>query len=579
MMLQNLYKKIIFLFVFVLFFTLFPFSDVNARSCTYLQSSNSAESCGTGSISAPNNKYFSSITVNYDIEAYGTSNNDAEGYMTACLGNSDGSGTECQTLMWDIPLKNTKFYRSISLSGSPNDPDVWTQAFTVIFAGGPSQTVNYDLSGSIDCYVNCGNPADAPISCSSSGSIEKNQVDTWRATGGDGPGTYVWNYDGNFVKSSENADSITGSYSSPIGWTNMTVSSGGLTTSCRFYVNTIGGFGAGGGGGPSGPECGNDYIEGGEDCDGGPGCTSSCTWITSTCVLPHEVTFGLPLATYKEYLYDNICYASNRPVDPTCLTELPTANTTGKWRAFSGDTSANTGSVNSCNASNTGGGYQGALRGLNGFNIENGNQAYWTEQWCARRFQCDAHTQSSTPPPSFTLYCDGSCTILNNTSVNISWTPVLNAISCSASGAWAGNKSVNGGTQSTGNLVVSKTYTLNCTGPGGSTSDSVLVTVLPMGSSIYDLNLVSKVPSSSGTITSFPEGINCGVGCASASAEFLEDSMVTLFAIPSSSYWKFNGWAGDCSSSGANTKCVLNINSDKFVSAQFVPRIFNYREF
>ena len=69
---------------------------------------------------------------------------------------------------------------------------------------------------------------------------------------------------------------------------------------------------------------------------------------------------------------------------------------------------------------------------------------------------------------------DGTITIPYNTSANLSWTST-NANSCYASGDWSGTKSTSG-SESTGNLTSSRTYTITCTGTGGSSaSDSVTV--------------------------------------------------------------------------------------------------------
>jgi hypothetical protein len=81
------------------------------------------------------------------------------------------------------------------------------------------------------------------------------------------------------------------------------------------------------------------------------------------------------------------------------------------------------------------------------------------------------------PSPTADIKCNGadSCTINNDTSATISWTS-SNTDSCSVSpNSWGGTS----GSRSTGNLSDSQTYTLNCDGPGGSTSDSVSVTVNP----------------------------------------------------------------------------------------------------
>ena len=68
---------------------------------------------------------------------------------------------------------------------------------------------------------------------------------------------------------------------------------------------------------------------------------------------------------------------------------------------------------------------------------------------------------------------DGPITIEHNTSANISWTS-QNANSCTVSpGGWTGTS----GSQSSGNLTFTQTYTVNCTGNNGSASDSVSVQV------------------------------------------------------------------------------------------------------
>ena len=50
-----------------------------------------------------------------------------------------------------------------------------------------------------------------------------------------------------------------------------------------------------------------------------------------------------------------------------------------------------------------------------------------------------------------------------------------------------------------------------------------------------------------------------------------------MSAYPSSSYWKFNGWSGDCTNPSGI--CVLNVNSNKIITPSFILRLFNYKEF
>ncbi len=73
---------------------------------------------------------------------------------------------------------------------------------------------------------------------------------------------------------------------------------------------------------------------------------------------------------------------------------------------------------------------------------------------------------------------DGPITIDYGGSVLLTWS-VTGADSCVASGDWSGSKPTSG-SQDTGELTSSKTYTLTCTGAGGSGSDSIRVNVDPL---------------------------------------------------------------------------------------------------
>jgi len=82
------------------------------------------------------------------------------------------------------------------------------------------------------------------------------------------------------------------------------------------------------------------------------------------------------------------------------------------------------------------------------------------------------------PPPTVDLTAD-STSIDHNSSTTLRWT-TTNATSCTSSGTWpAASKSVPTGSESTGNLTGpgNYTYTLTCTGPGGTRSDSVTISV------------------------------------------------------------------------------------------------------
>jgi len=70
---------------------------------------------------------------------------------------------------------------------------------------------------------------------------------------------------------------------------------------------------------------------------------------------------------------------------------------------------------------------------------------------------------------------DGPIRISYNSSATLTWDS-SDADSCYASGAWSGTKTLSG-SQSTGRLTSSRTYTLTCTNSEGSVSDSVRVNV------------------------------------------------------------------------------------------------------
>ncbi|MDP2324904.1 MAG: hypothetical protein Q8N51_12875, partial [Gammaproteobacteria bacterium] len=76
--------------------------------------------------------------------------------------------------------------------------------------------------------------------------------------------------------------------------------------------------------------------------------------------------------------------------------------------------------------------------------------------------------------PTISLTASPTTVSPNGSSV-LSWS-ASNATSCTASGAWSGSKSVSG-SQSVGPLSASSTYTLSCTGSGGSNQRSAIVTV------------------------------------------------------------------------------------------------------
>ncbi|KND50252.1 MAG: hypothetical protein AB198_01520 [Parcubacteria bacterium C7867-003] len=65
----------------------------------------------------------------------------------------------------------------------------------------------------------------------------------------------------------------------------------------------------------------------------------------------------------------------------------------------------------------------------------------------------------------------------------------------------------------------------------------------------------------------------CGSPCVK---NYFSGTEVTLEAIPSSSYWRFNAWTGGgCFNTPS---CVINVGVDTEISASFTPRLFIYSE-
>jgi hypothetical protein len=71
---------------------------------------------------------------------------------------------------------------------------------------------------------------------------------------------------------------------------------------------------------------------------------------------------------------------------------------------------------------------------------------------------------------------------------------------------------------------------------------------------------VSKSGTGSGTVTSNPAGINCGLDC---SEEYNDNTLVTLYVQPASGS-TFSGWSGACSGMGA---CLVTMVEARSVTA------------
>jgi len=105
-------------------------------------------------------------------------------------------------------------------------------------------------------------------------------------------------------------------------------------------------------------------------------------------------------------------------------------------------------------------------------------------------------TVALIPAPSAMLFAAPSSVASGQAAV-LSWSST-GATSCNASGAWSGAVNLNG-TQSTAPLTVAASYSLSCSGPGGSSNASTTVNVIPtVNVSVYP-SVVA--PGDSSTLT------------------------------------------------------------------------------
>jgi hypothetical protein len=80
------------------------------------------------------------------------------------------------------------------------------------------------------------------------------------------------------------------------------------------------------------------------------------------------------------------------------------------------------------------------------------------------------------------------------------------------------------------------------------------------------VNVSAGANAAGGRVDSTPAGINCGQGNSACSAQYDDGTQVGLAAHPASG-WKFTGWSGACSGTGA---CSVTLNGDASVGAAFV---------
>ncbi|MBK9036953.1 MAG: hypothetical protein IPL61_37830 [Myxococcales bacterium] len=143
---------------------------------------------------------------------------------------------------------------------------------------------------------------------------------------------------------------------------------------------------------------------------------------------------------------------------------------------------------------------------------------------------------SSTPAG---ISCPGTCTMTVDHGTSLSLTAT--AAGGSTFVGWAGS----------------------CVGTGACavtvTADTTLTASFALNSSL----VVTKAGNGSGTVTSAPAGINCGVDCSEA---YTPGTIVTLTATPAVGS-TFTGWSGaGCTGTGV---CTITLNAAQMVTATF----------
>lgn len=94
-------------------------------------------------------------------------------------------------------------------------------------------------------------------------------------------------------------------------------------------------------------------------------------------------------------------------------------------------------------------------------------------------------TPVATPAPTVTLTLSQSKITLGSSST-IAWSST-DATSCAASGAWSGTQAISGSSAQTPTTSGANTYTLTCTGTGGTTNQTAILTVpIPVLKSSYE---------------------------------------------------------------------------------------------
>ncbi len=143
-------------------------------------------------------------------------------------------------------------------------------------------------------------------------------------------------------------------------------------------------------------------------------------------------------------------------------------------------------------------------------------------------------TVANPQPAAIEIALDASpATVTSGDTVVVTWT-TRNATRCSASGAWSGDRNLSGSEISAALVAANNTFTLNCTGPAGTTSRSVTVTTS------------APAPAVEITLTATPATVNNG-----------ETTRLDWSTLNADRCTAAGAWSGDKGLSGSETSAAL----------------------
>jgi uncharacterized repeat protein (TIGR03803 family) len=122
------------------------------------------------------------------------------------------------------------------------------------------------------------------------------------------------------------------------------------------------------------------------------------------------------------------------------------------------------------------------------------------------------------PGPAITIGLNPDTTLIGQSST-LSWS-VANSTgaTCTASGAWSGNKQLSGSAKITKLTAGTYTYTLSCTGPEGSDTQSAVLTVKPQPPSITIGFHPYTIPAGKSTLLTWSVQHASGASCTASGA-------------------------------------------------------------